>query len=225
VPGSSPSLYSYDVNRYHWGDWTESYQFKCDLLENGEAKHQVNPVVEAVAVMNTVKQHNPYWVVDLHSQGNRFVDPDECAADQACRAGRYVTGSLAWPTNDDVDQQAMIRSRQVAVVIKQRSMELGNVELTRYKTSDPFPAIARNAYGLLGAGSVLYEVAGQTEGSSSFVNGQKANGKIINGIRKTLLSLLEATADGSLKDVDPALADKLLLENAAKANNPRYDEE
>ena len=225
VPGSSPSLYSYDINRYHWADWKLSYQYQCDLDENGAPKDTVNPVAEAQAVLDTFARYQPVWLADMHNQGNHFVDPDQCAADQACRPGQYVTGGLMWPTNSDVSSGAVDLSKQMAVIVKQRSMELGNVELTRYDGDDTFPAIARNAYGLLGAGSLLFEVAGQTEGSSSFVNGQKANGKITNGVRKMLLSLLEATANGSLFTVNPADAENLLIDNGINASNPRYAEE
>ena len=107
--------------------------------------------------------------------------------------------------------------------MKKRSLEIGNVELTRYDGGG-FAGIARNAYGLLGGGSVLFEVAGQIEGSPSINNGQKAIGKLKSGVRKILLSLLEATANGSLFDEDPNEAETLILDNDVFLPNPRVVE-
>lgn len=216
--------FSYDINRYHWPDWTESWQYLCNVNANGDPIYPVNPVPEAVAVLDTYAQYLPIWALDVHNQGFNVVDPDECDADDACRPGQYVTGSILWPTNPDVAIPAVDLSKQMALVMKKRSLEIGNVELTRYNGGS-FAGIARNAYGLLGGGSILFEVVGQIEGSPSINNGQKAIGKLKSGITKLLLSLLEATADGSLRDEDPAEANILILDNDNFLANPRLTEE
>ena len=107
--------------------------------------------------------------------------------------------------------------------MKKEPLEIGNVELTRSNGGD-FQGIARNAYGLLGGGSVLFEVAGQIEGSPFINNGQKAIGELKSGVTKILLSLLEATADGSLFLEDPDEADRLILDNDVFLPNPRVEE-
>ena len=216
--------YSYDINRYHWGDWTESWQYLCNIDGGGNPVYPVNPVPEAVAVINTYDNYGPIWAVDVHNQGFNVVDPDQCAADDACRPGQYVTGSILWPTNPDVSTDAVDLSKQMALVMKKRSLEIGNVELTRYNGGS-FAGIARNAYGLRGGGSVLFEVAGQIEGSPSINNGQKAIGKLKSGIKKILLSLLEATADETLDDEIPSEASTLILDNDVFLRNPRTVEE
>ena len=215
--------YSYDANRYHWGDWTESWQFLCNVDGNGDPIYPDNPVPEAIAVLDTFHKYQPFWAVDVHNQGFNVVDPDQCAADDACRPGQYVTGSILWPTNPDVDVSVVDRSKQMTLVMKKRSLEIGNVELTRYNGGS-FPGIARNAYGLLGGGSVLFEVAGQIEGSPLINNGQKAIGKLKSGINKILLSLLEATGDETLLQEDPAEATALILDNDVFLRNPRVEE-
>ncbi len=228
-------IYSYDMNRYHWGDWTESWQYLCNVDENGNSLYPENPVPESLAVLGAYDDYGPIWAVDVHNQGFNVVDPDECAADQACRPGQYVTGSILWPTNTDVDPDAVDLSKQMTIVMKKRSVEIGNVELTRYNGGS-FAGIARNAYGLLGSerlasepgplgGSVLFEVAGQTEGSPSINNGQKAIGKLKSGVKKILMTLLEATADGSLFAEDPDQAETLILDNDDRLRNPRLVEE
>ncbi len=216
--------YSYDINRYHWPDWEQSWQFLCNVDAMGDPIYPVNPVPEAVAVLDTYARFLPIWAVDVHNQGFNVVDPDQCAADQACRPGQYVTGSILWPTNGDVAVGAVNLSKQMTLVMKKRSLEIGNVELTRYNGGD-FPGIARNAYGLLGGGSVLFEVVGQIEGSGFINNGQKAIGKLRSGVTKILLALLEATADGSLYAEDPDDADTLILDNDVFLANPRLTEE
>ena len=216
------SLYSYDINRYHWPFWEESWQYLCNF-DNGDPIYPNNPVPEAVAVLGVHEYYGPIWAVDVHNQGFNVVDPEQCAADDACRPGQYVTGSILWPTNADVLVDDVDLSKQMTIVMKKRSLEIGNVELTRYNGGD-FPGIARNAYGLLGGGSVLFEVAGQIEGSPSINNGQKAIGKLKSGVRKILLSLLEATADGSLFDENPDEANTLILDNDLRLSNPRIVE-
>lgn len=228
--------FSYDINRYHWGDWTESWQFLCNVDGVGDPIFPDNPVPEALAVLDTYFAYEPIWAVDVHNQGFNVVDPDQCAADQACRPGQYVTGSILWPTNADVDPEAVNLSKQMTLVMKKRSLEIGNVELTRFAGGD-FAGIARNAYGLLGSdllgmgapgplgGSVLFEVVGQIEGSGFINNGQKAIGKLKSGVKKVLMALLEATADGSLFAEDPNEADTLILDNDVFLPNPRLVEE
>lgn len=216
--------YSYDANRYHWPEWQVSWQFLCNVDTGGDPIYPENPVPEAVAVLDTYKVYQPIWAVDVHNQGFNVVDPAECDADDACRPGQYVTGSILWPTNADVNPAAVDLSKQMTLVMKKRSLEIGNVELTRYNGGS-FPGIARNAYGLLGGGSVLFEVAGQIEGSPLINNGQKAIGKLKSGVKKVLISLLEATADGSLLDENPDDADTLILDNDNFLANPRLTEE
>lgn len=227
--------YSYDINRYHWGDWTESWQYLCNPDGGGGSIYPTNPVPEALAVLGAYDTYGPIWAVDIHNQGFNVVDDETCAQTEVCRDGQYVTGSILWPVNFNVAPEAVDFSKQMAIVMKQRSLELGNVELTRYNGGD-FAGIARNAYGLLGTerldsgesgplgGSVLFEVAGQIEGSVFINNGQKAIGKLKSGVKKILLALLEATADGSLLLENPDEADTLILDNDRFLANPRGEE-
>lgn len=234
---SDRNRWHYDINRYHWGDWSQSNQILCNPgLTGRHFDPTVNPVPEAQGIIDAYNDHGPIWVVDVHNQGPSVVDPDAVPQDNEFRPGRLVTGSILWPTNDNVADQAVDLSKQMTLVMKKRSIELGNMEITRYVGGD-FPGIARNAYGLLGTerlnqneqgplgGSVLVEILGQTEGSLNFNLGQKAIGMLKNNARELLEAVLEATADGSLFDEDPADVDTLILPNDINIGNPRREEE
>lgn len=206
-------LYSYDINRYHWPDWTDSWEFQCFGTPT-------NPVPEAVAVRDVYDMYQPLWVIDVHNQGFNVVEDD--ADPDINRPNRYVTGSILWPTNDDVSDDARDLSKQLTVVMKEASFQYGNMEITRYNGGD-YPGIARNAYGLLGSGSVLVEIAGQIEGSPSINIGQKHIGMLEKNVRVMLMSVLEATASGALFQVDPDRANTIIVDNDEGLDNPRLD--
>lgn len=209
--------YSYDINRYHWPDWSASWQIRCNPEFDG--RHfdpTTNPVPEAVAALETYEQYQPIWVVDVHNQGLLRV-PDGANA-VVNEPGADVTSSVLWPTNGDVAPEAVDLSKQLTLVMKGLSLRLDGSEMTRYEGGD-FPGIARNAYGLLGSarvaagepapvgGSVLLEVSGQAEDDLS----RRERRRRSRDATKLLWEALSTTADGSLYRVDPALAELLIL--------------
>ena len=217
--------WSYDINRYHWPDWSQSTQITCNpgLADQRHFDPGLNPVPEALAVRSAYDRYQPMWLVDVHNQ-NPAVVLDEADA-EANRPGRQVTGSITWPTNAAVAPAAVELSKQMALVMKKRSLQLGNMEITNYYYERPDgsirrgggePGIARNAYALLGSrllasgaegplgGSILMEITGLNS------RGQKSIGMLRNNVREMLEALLLATADGSLLTQDPAEADRLL---------------
>lgn len=233
------ALRHYDINRYHWGDWSQSDQILCNPGLLGSSRHfdpDLNPVPEAQGIVDAYRTFGPIWVIDVHNQGPSAVAEDERPDNDAFRPNRLVTGSILWPTNESVDPGALDFSKQIALVMKKRSMELGNMEITRFVGGD-FPGIARNAYGLFGSerltsgepgplgGSVLVEILGQTEGSLNFNLGQKAIGMLRNNARELLEAALLATADDSVLAEDPAEVDELILANDPNITNPRLEEE
>jgi hypothetical protein len=173
--------------------------------------------------------------MDVHNLGTSVVNDD--VDPSISRPGRMVTGSILWPTNEDVAEEARDLSKQMCIVIKKRSLELGNMELTNYarlrsdgsfSRGGGFAGIARNAYGLLGTerldagepgplgGSILVEIRGQ---------GQKSMGMLKNNAREIMQVVLESTADGSLFFEDPAEADILLpIGTDTSISNPRNEE-
>jgi hypothetical protein len=227
---------NYDINRYHWPDWSQSWQILCNPgLSGRHYDPDLNPVPEALGVRKVFDDYGPIWGMDVHNLGSSVINDD---VDQTInRPGRLVTGSILWPTNEDVAEEARDLSKQMCIVIKKRSLELGNMELTNYarvrsdgsfSRGGGFPGIARNAYGLIGTerlddgepgplgGSILVEIRGQ---------GQKSIGMLKNNAREIMQVVLESTADGSLFMEDPAEADILLpIGTDTSIGNPRNEE-
>ncbi len=225
TPEDGPRQWSYDINRYHWPNWSQSTQILCNpgLADQAHFNPNRNPVPEAVAVRSAYDRYQPMWMVDVHNQNPAVVQDD--ADPDANRPGRQITASLAWPTNAAVAPQAVDLSKQMALVMKKRSMEIGHMEVSNYYYQRPNgsirrgggePGIARNAYALLASerlangtegplgGSILMEITGLNS------RGQKSIGMLRNNVREMLEALLVASADGSLLTEDPAETEQLL---------------
>ena len=78
--------------------------------------------------------------------------------------------------------------------------QFGYTNITRYPGTEP-PGIARNAYGVLGSGSVLFEMRGGIYTQS--------NGYITKTAYEAAFAVVEAAADGSLFTTSTAPADAL----------------
>lgn len=235
---------SYDINRYHWPTWSQSWQVLCNPNRAADGTPDpydasLNPVPEARGVRKAYDDYGPIWVMDVHNQGSAKV-VDDVAPESGNRAGRLITSSILWPTNEDVAEVARDLSKQMTIAIKQRSLELGYFEVTNYLFRNAagtalrgggFSGIARNAYGLLGTerifagesgpvgGSILVEIRGQ---------GQKSIGMLKNAAREAMMAVLGHTADGSLFAIDPSLSDTLLPPGDLTDDfigNPRNEQE
>src|SRR3990167_6234790 len=201
-PEEGPRQRSYDINRYHWPDWSQCTQVLCNpgLAEQRHFNPSQNPVPEAVAVRSAYDRYQPMWMVDVHNQNPAVV-------------------------HGDVDPDVVDLSKQMALVMKKRSMQIGHMEVSNYFYQRPDgsirrgggdPGIARNAYALLASeslakgaegplgGSILMEITGLNS------RGQKSIGMLRNNVREMLEALLLASADGSLLTQDPAEAEHLL---------------
>ena len=120
-----------------------------------------------------------------------------------------ITGSVMWP-NSEEEAAALGISEQFADVVTDSKRVLsemldaldgkGYANITRYP-STPFPGIARNAYGLLGSASVLYEARGDM--------GQASSGMIAKQTEVAGTAILRAAADGSLWTRDTVPADTI----------------
>lgn len=176
----------WDINRYHWTDWTKS-----DLYANHPDTYPENPVPEAQAMVDAFLRVQPIWIIDVHNQGS-FKSPD----------GKSVTSSIMWPNHPDVSEEAVNLSKQLCVAMMDQMNQYGYAEVTRYPGS-AIPNIARNAYGLEGVGSVLIEIR---------AIGQKSIGMLNKHTYEQLYVMLEKTADGSLFELDPNRIDAELPE-------------
>jgi hypothetical protein len=143
-------------------------------------------------------QRQPAVVMDFHHQGS-LVNKD----------GRLETASTMWPnaTAKAVElgilpefDEAVELSKEVVAVMVTELDRYGYANVTRFP-GGTWPGIARNAYGLLGAGSVLFEIRGGI--------GTKSNGYITKMAYNAAKSVVAALADGSLSMADPGVADNL----------------
>jgi len=179
----------WDINRFHFADWTESLTYLAYLADPVTYPYPTNPVPEAQAVMDAFLAYEPIWMVDVHGQGTYVTD-----------AGENVTSSMLWPTNEDVAPEDVELSQQLCVVMMDQMSQYGYATVNLYPGGS-YTGIARNAYGLAGAGSVLVEIKGGI--------GQKSIGMLVKHTVEQMTSILEATADGSLFEADPARVDEL----------------
>lgn len=193
----------WDINRYHWPDWEDSPTY-----QNAPDEYPENPVPESRAMLQMVEERDPEWIVDFHRQGEYVVDYEfEFDPENPDRenereyppdpddpgGGDIVTASVFWPINEDVPQDAQDLSKQMAYTIYDELSEYDQANVTRYP-GGTYGGIARNGYGLQGLGSVLFELSQGTLGDREYRIQQAMDG---------LLSVVEATANGSLYDVDP----------------------
>ncbi|WP_433633941.1 M14 family zinc carboxypeptidase [Halomicrococcus sp. NG-SE-24] len=200
----------WDINRYHWPDWTES-----NLYNNLPDEYPENPVPEARAVLNATEEIDPEWIVDYHRQGAYTTDPDATFDPEnpgeayerdtyppdpdASGGGDVVTSSLFWPINDGVTEETQNLSKQIISVMYDELTEFDQSTVSRYP-GGTYAGIARNGYGLAGYGSVLYELSTGTLGDREFR---------VQQVFTSLLGAVKATATGSLYDVDPGSVSKL----------------
>ncbi len=208
VTGPCPAFYQrgrgYDINRYH------------SFLDEADVDPYVggpNPVPEALAMRMLYDERQPLIVIDFHHQGS-YVDAE----------GDLITGSTLWPNAtstaealgvlDQFEEAVRLAKKVVAVMVLELD-PYGYANITRYPGTTT-PGIARNAYGLLGAGSVLFEMRGGI--------GTKSNGYITQTAYNAAKAVVAALADGSLFDADTAIADAL-PDRGPGIGAPNEDEE
>lgn len=178
----------YDINRYH------SYFESALDHPYIEGPDELNPVPEAIAMRLLWDERQPEFVVDFHHQGT-YVDEE----------GRMITASTMWPNAEeeaarlgisDEFAETVLLSKRVVSEVLDGLEQYGFANVTRYPSTET-PGIARNAYGLLGSGSVLFEARGGI--------GPQSNGYITKQTVIAAMSVLEAAADGSVftRDIEP----------------------
>jgi len=170
----------YDINRYH------SYSDNAYDHPYLDGDDDLNPVPEAIAMRLLWEERQPELVIDFHHQGT-YVDED----------GRMITGSVMWPNAteeaealgiaDEFTDTITLSQRAVSVMLTELE-QYGYANITRYPSTST-PGIARNAYGLLGSASVLFEMRGGIDA--------KSNGYIAKTAENAGMAVLEAVADGS----------------------------
>jgi hypothetical protein len=166
---------------------------------------QGNPVPEAKNIRWLNDLYKPVAALDMHHQGTRVNDGD------------MITASTLYPTAletaqrlNTVDPTALARfnagqemAKRVVVIIAKALAQFPYADLSRYPGGTE-PGISRNAYGLLGSGSVLLELRGGI--------GIKSGGYIQKiGYHASLAIVRELAKDKTLAGFDPNDADVLVV--------------
>jgi hypothetical protein len=178
-----------------------------------------NPVPEAKTVRALFDQFQPAVIMDFHHQGT-LVDAD----------GRMITASTLWPTAVLTAQRLVetgaeplaverfnrgqLMAKKVVSIVVDSIQQYGYANVSLYPGGNE-PGISRNAYGLLGSGSVLLELRGGI--------GIKSGGYIQNiGYQVGLAVLNELAQSATLEHISTATADSLAL--GTRIDNPRLGE-
>lgn len=152
-----------------------------------------NPSPEAQAMIDKVYEIDADMVVDYHGQFT--YRSDDC---------ELINTSLFWPINSRAPQDAVELSKQiVGLSYLNVDNQYGHTVFSRYPGSTN-PAIARNAYGIQGRGSVLVEQRGQAADL-----GNAGNGKLVRIAYAIMTEILEGVATGELYDIDPNVAENM----------------
>ncbi|MFI0352741.1 M14 family zinc carboxypeptidase [Actinomadura sp. 9N407] len=169
----------YDMNRYH----------------DPAMSPEDNPVPEAAAIQRRFAAFRPSIMVDYHMQGRyAFPSPD----------GREITTSVYWPSNPGVPADALKSSKQVGVRVHDAFTKAGAV-VSQYP-GGTYEGIARNAYGLRGAASVLVELSDLPPERQNFQ---------IRTAYFSMVDLARAAAAGKLEGIAPGRADQIPLRGPA----------
>jgi hypothetical protein len=103
-------------------------------------------------------------------------------------------------------------AKRVVVIIAQTLAQYPYADLSRYPGGTE-PGISRNAYGLLGAGSVLLELRGGI--------GTRSGGYIQKiGYHASMAIVEELAKDKTLSAFDPEMADILVIPANGRGPNP-----
>jgi hypothetical protein len=176
----------WDPNRYHFFDWEES-----PLYDHMPDQYPENPVPEAQLLVDRSKEIGNEWIVDFHNKESPLTAYPE---------NESVSASTFWPIAEGVPDGAQALSQQLCVSIYEHleSVLDDNIVHVSQYPGGTYEGISRNAHGLAGRGSVLFENAGGTLGDAEYRSRQ---------IFEAALVSLDRTADGSLYDIDPSRAE------------------
>jgi hypothetical protein len=191
----------YNVNRYH----------PMGLTEDPGAPTKPNPVPETLAVRHVFDQVRPSILLDMHEQ----------PSDAGNVEGRPVDVALAWTAPSLGVAPAVLDQEKRIAYAALLANPTKRTGLYSFIPSDA-PGQAHNRYGLMGVPSLLLEFRGldcwtEADGGRGGVYGTcQAGGDPSNRAaerlaKKTVLSVLESVADGSLDLIDPTLADQYIL--------------
>ncbi|GHH99836.1 M14 family zinc carboxypeptidase [Neobacillus kokaensis] len=152
---------------------------------------------------NVLKKYKIDYMIDLHHQGT-----------QSERDGKYVSGSLLYPTNKNVKPEVLERSKKLGAIVFNAVDSTGWGHLGKYDGGNG-ENIGRNGAAVqYDISTLLFEMRGMSDHYyESYAIGQKSNGYLIKQTITTLDASVRAIADGSIKTVDTSFWDTLPVQN------------
>jgi murein tripeptide amidase MpaA len=150
---------------------------------------------------NVLQEYMPDYMIDLHHQGAETTlgDTDE-----------LVSGSILYPTNEEVDPEVVEKSKQLGAVLYNTVESRGFGTLSKY-IGGSAQTISRNGLAAeYGIATLLFEMRGMADHyREDYVLGQKSNGYLIKQAVISLEATAMAIADGSIEEVDTSFWDTL----------------
>ncbi|AOV08169.1 M14 family zinc carboxypeptidase [Sporosarcina ureilytica] len=148
---------------------------------------------------NVMRKYNIDYMIDLHHQGT-----------QSAIDNKYVSGSILYPTTPNVDEDVVLKSKQLGAVVYDAIEAKGWGHLGKYNGGSA-ETISRNGIAVeYGISTLLFEMRGMSDHFyDSYVLGQKSNGYLIKQTITTLDATVRAIADGSIETKDVSFWDTL----------------
>ncbi|WP_218141982.1 M14 family zinc carboxypeptidase [Salipaludibacillus aurantiacus] len=148
---------------------------------------------------NVLQVYDIDYLVDFHHQGTQSAVDD-----------RYVSGSILYPTNPDVNETVVEMSKQLGSVMYDAVEDRGFGHLGKYRGGEA-TTISRNGLAYeYDIATLLFEMRGMTDHSNpDMVLGQKSNGYLIQQGVISMEAAISAIADRSIEEADITFWDEL----------------
>ncbi|HEY4553500.1 MAG TPA: M14 family zinc carboxypeptidase [Bacillaceae bacterium] len=159
---------------------------------------------ETIALhQNVLQKYDIDYMIDLHHQGA-----------QSERDGKLVSGSILYPTNQNVKPEVLEKSKKLGAVVFNAIDTKGWGHLGKYSGGSG-ENIGRNGAAVqYDISTLLFEMRGMSDHFyESYVLGQKSNGYLIKQTITTLDATVRAIADGSIESADTSFWDTLPYQN------------
>lgn len=182
---------NFSLDNYVSGTSTRYNANKVDL--NRDHTNLTQPETQGLHE-NVLMKYKPDFMIDFHHQGTQTTigDTDE-----------LVSGSILYPTNEDVTTEVRDLSKQLGAVVYNAVEERGFAKLSKY-VGGTENTIARNKLASgYGISTLLFELRGMADHYyTPYVLGQKSNGYIIQQVVIGSEAVIAAIADGSIYEAD-----------------------
>ncbi|WP_064093524.1 M14 family metallopeptidase [Rossellomorea aquimaris] len=189
---------NFSLDEYVSGSHTRYNANEVDLNRDHVDRNQ--PETRALHE-NVLQKYSPDYMIDLHHQGAETTlgDTDE-----------LVSGSILYPTNEEVNPEVVERSKKLGAVLYNTVESRGFGTLSKY-VGGSAQTISRNGLAAeYGIATLLFEMRGMADHyRDDYVLGQKSNGYLIKQAVIGLEATANAIADGSIEEADPSFWDTL----------------